>query len=226
MVSTCLFFRYPTYENDMHHNTYSLLLKQNAELLSRGQQKGLTYFYDLYGKTIYWSALRATDSVCDAESILQECFLKLWMMRGTIIEGSQVIIFLRRYANASIKYFHSVPRNNFNRSMLRFDGIERFESFVPDQSEQMEDDDDVFYDELQQDMAQKRQIEKVKQILPSLGATQRLFLELCLHYNFDYERIAHHMGGISGYAVAKKVEQAIEKLRGLLQGMEKIDAPT
>lgn len=207
----------------MTNRSYNKLLKHNLALLVLGEQKGLNFFYELYSENIYAHSFNATGDVCHSESIVQECFLKLWMLRGTLSSDTDVHAFLRSYTKSSIGQYFQLSRNRFNRNLLRLDGIEDWGEFMLGREDSMPgeqiDQDEGLEEE------QKSQMRKVNDVLPSLGATQRLFLDLCLRYSFSYERIADHIGGISEYTVAKKVEEVIKKLRGLLTGIQKIDAP-
>ncbi len=223
MLQSFVHFLYPTLMKIMTNQSRSRRLQHNLDLLIQGEEKALKFFYDLYGNHIYYRSRYATGDVCQSENIVQECFLKLWMLRHTLESGEDVLLFLRRYARDSINKFYQISRNRFNRNLLRLDGIEEWEQFML--GHQDEEEADLYGHGEETDTERKEQMEKVNGILPSLGATQRLFVELCLRYSFSYERIADHLGGISEYTVAKKVEEVIEKLRSLLMGMQKIDAP-
>lgn len=206
-------------------STFSKLLQHQTKLLTHDDERGLTYFYNLYSKGIYSHALYATGDVCYAESIVQECFLKLWMLRHNIQDATQVIELLRKQVKSSIHDFFRRTKHRFNRNLLRIDGIENFDRLLSDQHNEEEKDDEVFFYDEQYDKEQQIQMKRVREILPSLCSKQRLFLDLCMRYSFSYERVAAHIGGISEYAVAKKVEEVIARLRGLLEGIGKIDAP-
>jgi DNA-directed RNA polymerase specialized sigma subunit len=75
------------------------------------------------------------------------------------------------------------------------------------------------------DEQNKVNLKKVYDILPSLCKKQQLFINLCLKYSFNYERIAWHLGGISEYTVAHQIEQIINKLQTLLKKVENLDSP-
>ncbi len=209
------------------YNNNHKLLEHHTNLLSLGDEKGLTYFYNLYSRRIYGRALLATGDVCHAESIVQECFLKLWMLRGNIEEATQVLELLRKQVKSSVSDFFKMTKHRFNRNLLRIDGIEGFEKYLSDRYVEDDDEDgqEALYYQEQYEEEQKQQMDRVRAILPSLCSKQRLFLDLCLRYSFSYERVAAHLGGISEYAVAKKTEEVIAKLKGLLDGIGRIDAP-
>ncbi len=204
---------------------YSKLLQHNARLLSNSDERGLTYFYNLHSKGIYARAHYVTGDVCYAESIVQECFLKLWMLRHNITDATQVLELLRKHMRCSFHDFFRLTKHRFNRKLLRIDGIENFNRFLSDRHADEEHDDEVFFYDEQYDQEQQKQMQRVKEILPSLCSKQRLFLNLCMRYSFSYERVAAHIGGISEYTVAKRIEEVVAKLRGLLEGIDKIDAP-
>src|SRR5690606_16442973 len=92
---------------------------------------------------------------------------------------------------------------------------------------EMEDDeaeDTVLIKQLE--LEKKKQWDKLQTLLPNLSQQQQLFIQLCLKYSFSYDRIAWHLGGISDYEVAQKVEKTISTLKAALCDSNKLESIT
>lgn len=88
---------------------------------------------------------------------------------------------------------------------------------------EIDDDIDILYQqELEEEL--KKQWIQVDALIPNLTQEQQLFIKLCLKYSFNYERIAWHIGGISDYQVARKVENTLESLKAVLANSQKLNA--
>lgn len=73
-------------------------LKNEAELLAKiaqGDQHAFRIIYDKYGKKVYTHAVQLLHSAVEAEEMLQEVFLKLWLMGEGILEISNLEAYLR-----------------------------------------------------------------------------------------------------------------------------------
>jgi len=62
----------------------------------------------------------------------------------------------------------------------------------------------------------------VKEVIPKLSLDQQLFIRLCIKYSFDYGQMAWHIGGISDYQVARKVERTLECLKAVINNTQKL----
>lgn len=202
--------------NTLNRSTHYLAILQN------GQEQGLDFFYRKYYGYFAFRAEKATQDQCTAESIAQEAFLRLWLFRENLQSEEELFEFLKTQVRAAINAFYSKTRNRFHRSLLRLDGIEDYQEFLLGYELEEEDEEDLVYIE-QLENEKKEQLQKLNQLLPHLKKDQQLFLQLCLKYSFNYERIAYYLGGISDYEVSLQVEKIIETLRQIFQSTEKME---
>ncbi|SEL29693.1 sigma factor-like helix-turn-helix DNA-binding protein [Parapedobacter koreensis] len=189
------------------------------------EESGLNYFYHAYYDYYAWRAYRFVKDDVVGHAIAQEAFLRLWLMRGVIRDVAHLHEFLGlQLRDAGMAYFRKTV-NHFHRSMLRLDGIEDFQEFMLGYDVEEEQEEDTVYLE-QLEAEKQRQLEQINHLLPNLTDQQQLFIRLCLRYGFNYERIAHHLGGISDYEVAQRVEQCITNLKAALSDTAKLDSAT
>lgn len=106
--------------------------------------------------------------------------------------------------------------------MLRLDGIEGYQDFIGGYNPDGDLETDVVYYHEPGD-EEKKQWERMEAVLPNLSPDQQLFIRLCIKYSFDYPRMAWHIGGISDYQVAKKVERTLECLKAVINDAEKFN---
>lgn len=202
-------------------------IKKNAqhyvELLNKGEEKGLSYFYTHYSRKIFFRVYNAVKDDCDADSIVQEVLFKLWLFRENIENIEHALTFIERQATEAITHYYNLTKTRFNRSLLQLDGIEDYQRFMLGYWDDDQEEDLEYLDLV--DEQNKANLKKVYDILPSLCKKQQLFINLCLKYSFNYERIAWHLGGISEYTVAHQIEQIINKLQILLKKVENLDSP-
>ncbi|MEC3878481.1 sigma factor-like helix-turn-helix DNA-binding protein [Parapedobacter sp. 10938] len=190
-----------------------------------GNEAGLNYFYHAYYDYYEWRAERFVKDDVVGNAIAQEGFLRLWLMRDIIRDVAHLHEFLGHQLREAGMSYYRKNLNRFHRSMLRLDGIEDFQEFMLGYELEDEAEEDAVY--LEQLEAEKhRQLEQVNRLLPNLTDQQQLFLRLCLRYSFNYERIAYHLGGISDYEVAQRVEQCIANLKAALADTSKLDGAT
>ncbi|WP_139378759.1 sigma factor-like helix-turn-helix DNA-binding protein [Parapedobacter luteus] len=209
----------------MHASTYRT--KKNAErffdALKAGDEAGLNYFYRAYYNYYAWRAERFVKDDVIAHVIAQEAFLRLWLMRDIIRDVPHLHEFLGSQLREAGMAYYRKTANRFHRSMLRLDGIEDFQEFMLGYEIEGEEEADVVYLE-QLEAEKQRQLEQINGLLPNLTAQQQLFIRLCLRYGFNNERIAYHLGGISDYEVAQRVEQCIANLKAALSDTTKLDS--
>jgi len=193
--------------------------------LKTGDEAGLNYFYEIYYHHYAWRAERFVKDDVVGNAIAQEGFLRLWLMRDHIRDVDHLHEFLNHQLREAGMAYYQKSLNRFHRSMLRLDGIENFQEFML--GYEMEDEaeaDTVYLEQLEAEKQQ--QLEQVNRLLPNLNDQQQLFLRLCMRYSFSYERIAYHLGGISDYEVAQRVEQCIANLKAALADTSKLDGAT
>ncbi|WP_262245352.1 sigma factor-like helix-turn-helix DNA-binding protein [Parapedobacter soli] len=190
-----------------------------------GDEAGLAYFYRIYYPHYVYRAERFVKDDLVANIIAQEAFLRLWLMREVIRDTDNLHEFLSQQLHEAGMAYYRKSLNRFHRSMLRLDGIEDFQEFMLGYELEDEAEEDAVYLE-QLEAEKQRQLEQVNRLLPNLTDQQQLFLRLCLRYSFNYDRIAYHLGGISDYEVAQRVEQCIAHLRAALADTTKLDSAT
>lgn len=199
--------------------------EKHASLLQAGNERGLAFFYRRFYSYLFARAFRATQDDCAASSIAQESLLRLWLFREQAKCEETILTFLKAQVRAAIDTFFRKTRNRFHRSLLRLDGIEDYQEFMLGyEMEEDEDEDTVYLDQLESE--KKQQLEKLNSLLPNLDERQQLFIRLCLKYDFSYERVAYHLGGISDYEVAHRMEQCIANLKAALSGTARLDSAT
>lgn len=202
--------------------------KDTAEAFQRfkaGDEAGLNYFYHGYYSHYAWRAERFVKDDVVANAIAQEGFLRLWLMRDNIRDVAHLHEFLGQQLREAGMAYYRKSLNRFHRSMLRLDGIEDFQEFMLGYQLEDETEEDAVYLE-QLEAEKQRQLEQVNRLLPNLTDQQQLFLRLCMRYSFSYERIAYHLGGISDYEVAQRVEQCIAHLKAALADTTRLDSAT
>lgn len=190
--------------------------------LQAGHESGLGYFYNTYYRHYAYRAYRFVKDDVVAHVMAQEAFLRLWMMRGLIRDVSHLHEFLGSQLREAGKAYYGKTINRFYRSMLRLDGIEDFQEFMLGyEAEEEQEEDTVHLDQLEEE--KQRQLEKLNGLLPNLNDQQQLFIRLCLRFDFSYDRVAHHLGGISDYEVGQRVEQCISHLKAALSDTNRLD---
>jgi DNA-directed RNA polymerase specialized sigma24 family protein len=127
---------------------------------------------------------------------------------------------LQKQVSEAIKSFYCKTQNRFHRSLLRLDDLENYNDFMHSD----EQDEDNIIDSSCIEQSQSDNMEKVQALLPHLPKEQQLIIGFCLKYNFNYERIAYYLGGISDYEVCLKVERSIALLKTILLSDSKIAA--
>ncbi|MFC3199056.1 sigma factor-like helix-turn-helix DNA-binding protein [Parapedobacter deserti] len=211
----------------MHALTYRT--KKNNEryfqFYKSGNETGLNYFYYAYYDYYAWRAERFVKDDVVAHAMAQEAFLRLWLMRDIIRDVDHLHEFLGVQLREAGTAYYGKTTDRFHRSMLRLDGIEDFQEFMLGYEMEEEQEEDIVYLE-QLEVEKQRQLELIKSLLPNLTDQQQLFIRLCLRYGFNYERIAYHLGGISDYEVAQRVEQCIANLKAALSDTAKLNSAT
>lgn len=189
----------------------------------QGNEKGLEYFYHLLYPSLYYSGLRYIKDDVNAGCIVSEAFLRLWLARNTITCPSQIETFLRKLTSDGCKEYFKTSNNRFQRNLLRLDEIENYQEFMAGHDPRMDDDEQTIYHHEPDDEI-REQWQKVEAVIPNLSSDQQMFVRLCILYSFDYGRIAWHIGGISDYQVARKVEKTLACLKSIITDTGKLEA--
>lgn len=192
------------------------------EKFRKGNEKGLEFFYKLLYPSTYYYGYRYIKDDVNADCIVNEAFLRLWLSRKVITCPKHIEIFVKKLTSEGCKAYYKTSSSRFHRNMLRLDEIENYQDFIAGYDPSMEDEADVlYYHEPEEEV--KKQWEKVSAVIPNLTSDQQLFIRLCIKYSFDYGRIAWHMGGISDYQVARKVERTLECLKAVITDTQKLN---
>lgn len=187
-----------------------------------GNEKGLEYFYRLLYPSLYYRGLRYIKDDVNAGCIVNEAFLRLWLARKTISSPAQIEMFLKKLISDGCKAYFKVSGNRFQRNLLRLDELENYQEFIADHDTEMDDDGQLIYQSEPEEQI-REQWEKVEAVIPNLSLDQQMFVRLCIKYSFDYGRIAWHIGGISDYQVARKVEKTLACLKSIITDTRKLD---
>lgn len=194
--------------------------------LKAGKESGLNYFYHAYYSRYAYRAYRFVKDDAVAQTMTQEAFLRLWIMRDIIRSLPHLHEFLGQQLREAGRAYYGETANRFHRSMLRLDGMEDFQEFILgyEEEEEVQEENTVYLEQLE---AEKQwQLEQINGLLPNLNEQQQLFIRLCLKYGFDYGHVAYHLGGISDHEVVDRVEQCIAKLKTALSATSKLDVAT
>lgn len=187
-----------------------------------GNEKGLEFFYKLlYPRTYYYGFRYIKDDV-NAGCIVNEAFLRLWLCRKNITCPEDIETFVKKLTSDACKAYYKTSSSRFHRNMLRLDEIENYQDFIAGDDPASEDETDILsYHEPGEE--EKKQWERVEAVIPNLSHDQQLFIRLCIKYSFDYGRMAWHIGGISDYQVARKVERTLECLKAVITDAQKLN---
>lgn len=186
-----------------------------------GNEKGLEFFYKLLYPRIYYYGYKYIKDDVNAGCIVNEAFLRLWLSRKKITCPKDIETFVRKLTSDGCKAYYKTSSSRFHRNLLRLDEIENYQEFIGNSDPTLEEDPESLYHyELEEE--DKKQWEQVKAVIPNLSTDQQLFIRLCIKYSFDYGQVAWHIGGISDYQVARKVERTLECLKAVITDTQKL----
>lgn len=210
-------------------NTQTIKLQREPnyiDLLQDGNQKGLNHFYkNLYPKFYNWSFRRVKEDVA-ASSITHEAFLKLWLLRQSIHDHDKLLSLLKIQVRIGCTDFYRKNSTSFHRNLIRLDDIDSYQEWLAGYNPEDEIEFDDVLQQQELDAEKASQWLEVKNLFPILSNNQQEFIKLCLHYNFSYERIAFHLGGISNYEVGKEVDRTIEALKNIIIKAKQLNITT
>lgn len=186
-----------------------------------GNERGLEFFYNLLYPSLYYSGVRYIKDDVNANSIVSEAFLRLWLSRKNITSPTQIDQFLRKLIRDACRAYFRTSSNRFQHSLLRLDDMENYEEFLVGHATEIDEQHEP--DQQNPGAQLSGQWKKIKAIIPNLPSDQQLFLRLCIKYSFDYGRIAFYIGGISDYQVAMKVERTIAGLKAIITDTQKLE---
>lgn len=178
-------------------------------------------FNGLYAKYYPLFAWRCERSVKDdvaASGMVQDAFLRVWLLRDQL-SVNEVYDFLKVQLKKSIYAYYDTAKNRFHANLFRLDELENPDFLLVDgnlEEEALEEPG------LADQLEKQKQWEQLEQLMANLTDTQQQLIKLCLKYNFSYDHIASYLGGITDYAVKKKVEVLLESLKRMLGGNQKL----
>lgn len=176
----------------------------------QGDPIALEYLYKRYHRMLFWLGKELIKDEFVIETLVQDCFLKLWKHRDTIETPEHIFFFLRYVMKRECTYYYCRPRNHFYRSISRLEWFGNYQDFMLGHDPVAEEDQHL----LEQEASQKA-FEQVKQVLPFLGAERQRLIELCLTYGFQYKAIAEVMGkGIT--ETANEIKRSMEALKKII----------
>lgn len=185
-----------------------------------GNEKGLEFFYQILYPSAYYYGFRYIKDDVNANCIVNEAFLRLWLSRKVITGPKHIEAFIKKLTSDGCKAYYKTSSNRFNRNMLRLDELESYQDFIGTCDE--DDSYTLYQQEPEEEL--KNQWKKVEAVIPNLTSDQQLFIRLCIKYSFDYSRIAWHIGGISDYQVARKVERTLQCLKAIITDTKKLNS--
>lgn len=194
----------------------------NFASFKEGDEKGLEFFYKRLYPALYFYSFRYIKDDINADCIVNEAFLRLWLLRKSIDDSDHIEAFIKKLTTQACKEFYRTSNNRFQRNMLRLDEIENYDDFMFRCDPEIDGDTEVLYQE-ELEKEQKERWTKLEALIPNLTQDQQLFVRLCLKYSFNYDRIAWHIGGISDYQVARKVEKTLESLKAIFTNSQKLE---
>jgi RNA polymerase sigma-70 factor (family 1) len=163
--------------------------------LARGEQYALRKIYDHYHKIVYAFALWYLKSEPEAEEVMQETFLKLWLMGDTAIEIRSLQQYLKSIAG------------NKSLDLLRFRArrISTVSIYGNDLSDPVhnETEERIMLNDLQQ---------IVQKGISQLPEQQKLIYQLCKEQGLKNDEVARQLN-LSPHTVRTHMKLALKFLR-------------
>ncbi|SFA58508.1 RNA polymerase sigma factor, sigma-70 family [Pedobacter suwonensis] len=204
----------------------TIIKKQNQDVnfarFKEGDEKGLEFFYKRLYPALYFYSFRYIKDDINADCIVNEAFLRLWLVRRSIQDPDHIEPFIKKLTTQACKAYYRTSNKRFQRNMLRLDEIENYDEFIFGHDPEIEEDTEVICQEELENELKEKWI-RLKTLIPNLTQDQQLIVRLCLKYSFNYDRIAWHIGGISDYQVARKVEKTLESLKAIFTNSQKLE---
>jgi len=205
----------------MEYITLNRSQEINFTRFKEGNEKGFEFFYKLLYPSIYYSSFRYIKDDVNASCIVNEAFLRLWLCRENITCQEHIETFVRKLSSDGCRAYFKTSSSRFHRNMLRLDEFENYQDFIGGYDPTLEEDTAIL-DQHESGEEEKKQWLRVQSIIPNLSTDQQLFIRLCIKYAFDYGRMACHIGGISDYQVARKVEKTLACLKAVISDTERL----
>lgn len=190
------------------------------EMCSMKQVVSFNKCYQRYYDLFFWRCTKAVKDETVASGMVQDAFLKLWMLRDHLV-AEENYDFLKGLLKKAVRDYYNSTKNSFNANLFRLDDLENPDSVLRPPIEEQELDE-LLESLHNEDLIDQQRWEEVQQIIPSLTLSQQRLIKLCMKYNFSYDRMSYYLGGISDYVVAKQVEEMLKNLRQILTTNERL----
>jgi RNA polymerase sigma factor (sigma-70 family) len=191
--------------------------------LKEGNEKGLEFFYKIWYPILYYRGLKYIKDDINADCIVNEAFLRLWLLRTKFTAVEEIETFVKKLTTEGCRAYYQTSSKKFQRNMLRLDELENYQEFIGAEDPAFDMEQDML-DEQELDEGKQKQWAQVEQVIPNLNQDQQMFIRLCIKYGFDYGRVAWHIGGISDYQVARRVEKTLACLRAIITDTQKLSS--
>ncbi|RZK37993.1 MAG: hypothetical protein EOO90_23700 [Pedobacter sp.] len=176
-------------------------------------------YYRKYYPIFTWRCTKAIKDEVLASGIVQDAFLKIWVLRDRI-QVDEIYGLLKSHSRKAIFDYYDTAKNRFHSNLFRLDELENPDFILGFEDVEIDDLTDSDNDPQKK---HQTQWQKLQQLIPSLSTSQQQLIQLCLKYNFSYDRMSYYMGGISDYVVAKQVEVLLKNLRKILKDGERLE---
>jgi len=172
----------------MKSDDLKFILGQIAE----GNQKAFRYLFTSYSGKVYTYALKLTHTKEQAEEIVQEVFMKIWINRDTLTS----IDFFP-------SYLYTITRNHtFN--FLKHLSVERkARMYLHEESFHLQ-------------VATSSYQHQIEHAIKRLPPQQQVVYKMCYHEGMKYEEVAERLS-ISRFTVKTHMQQALRSIRVFLQ---------
>ncbi|RYZ35354.1 MAG: hypothetical protein EOP49_33585 [Sphingobacteriales bacterium] len=174
--------------------------------------------YRQYYQTFAWRCRRSVKNEVTASGMVHDAFLRLWLLRDQL-SVDDIYSFLKRQLKKAVLDYYGSDRYRFDSRLFSLDDFDNPDLLMP--SMETPEDAEVTAT-VGLDEKDDRWL-RLQEVLASLNDGQQQMVKLCLKHNFDYGRIAFYLGGISDYAVGKKVEDLVASLKQILTDGQKLD---
>jgi RNA polymerase sigma-70 factor (family 1) len=176
-------------------------LPGEKELLSRiaaGDESAFRKIYDAYRRKIYSYTLRLTESESIADDIIQDVFMKVWINRQSLVNISNF--------NA---WLHTIARNHI-ADVMKIIAKARLSH------QQWAQVKAVNFNNVEEAMADKENLQLLQQALNRLSPQQRLIYQLTRQEGTKHADIAGQLK-ISRHTVKTHLVVALRSIRNYLQ---------
>lgn len=174
--------------------------------------------YRQYYQLFAWRCERSVKNEVVASGMVQDAFLRLWVLRDKL-SLEEIYIFLKRQIKKSLHEYFGTTKYKFERKLFYLDDYENADFLLIDK--ELREDGQVA--EITLSLAKDERWVRFQQVLGNLNDGQKKLVGLCLKHNFDYGRIGCYLGGVSDYEVSKKVDKLLKSLQQILTDGQKLE---